>query len=715
MKKLFFSLLFISVFTASFSQDKKGDMSLEDAVLGYYKGLYPSSLTGLSWTLDNQYTYQSSNEFIIINPNKTPETKKRKLITIEKINDLYEGSVPLNRLPWKKSISGDAISFNHLNTYYILDLKKKTKTTIVYPQNASLIDVSKNKKTIAYTLDNNLFIANSQDSMISVTSYKDKNIVSGQAIHRFEFGISKGTFWSPSSTLLAFYQKDESEVADYPLLNINTTPGSLTTTKYPMAGQKSEKAKIGIYNLKSKKTIYLNTGKIDDHYLTNLTWGPNSKYIYVAEVNRDQDHMKLIKYNANTGKQIKVLFEEKNDKWVEPENELYFLTDNTNEFLWMSERDGFMNLYHYDTEGKMISQLTKNKWVTRSIIGINEKTNEVYFTGTGPDPRELHAFSVKINDAKNQKQITNSEGVHGVQLSPNKKYLIDVYSSLNNPGTAVIHDLANNKANTIHQSKNPLINLKIGSTEMITLKTDGNTDLYGRVIKPSNFDATKKYPVMVYVYGGTHAQLVTNDWLGGASLWMHWMAEQGYVIFTLDGRGSANRGFEFESTIHRELGTNEIIDQLTGVKYLKSLDFVDSKRLAIHGWSFGGFMTTSLMTREPGIFTTGVAGGPVIDWKWYEVMYGERYMDTPEQNPDGYKKSSLLEYADQLEGKLLMIHGTADDVVVMQHNLAFIQKCVSEGVQIDFFPYPMHAHNVRGKDRVHLMTKVLNYIIENNR
>jgi dipeptidyl-peptidase-4 len=196
---------------------------------------------------------------------------------------------------------------------------------------------------------------------------------------------------------------------------------------------------------------------------------------------------------------------------------------------------------------------------------------------------------------------------------------------------------------------------------------------------------------------------------------MHWMADQGYIVYTVDNRGSAHRGFAFESQIHRQLGTVEMEDQLSGVEYLKSLPFVDANRLAVHGWSFGGFMTTSLMLRQPGTFNVGVAGGPVIDWKFYEIMYGERYMDRPEENPEGYEANSLLNYADKLEGKLLLIHGTVDDVVVMQHSLSMIQKFVESGVQMDFFPYPMHPHNVRGKDRVHLMNKVLNYVIENNK
>lgn len=254
----------------------------------------------------------------------------------------------------------------------------------------------------------------------------------------------------------------------------------------------------------------------------------------------------------------------------------------------------------------------------------------------------------------------------------------------------------------------------IGTAEIGSIKGVDGTTLYTRLIKPSNFDPTKKYPVLVYVYGGPHAQMITNSWMDGASLWMYWMAEQGYLVFTIDNRGSGERGFAFESQIHRQCGTVEMEDQMSGVEYLKSLSYVDGDRLAVHGWSYGGFMTTSLMLRNAGTFNVGVAGGPVTDWKYYEAMYGERYMDRPEENPEGYEMASLMTHADKLEGDLLLIHGTVDDVVVMQHNLVLVQKFVELGIQMDFFPYPMHKHNVRGKDRVHLMTKVLTYVLENN-
>jgi dipeptidyl-peptidase-4 len=321
----------------------------------------------------------------------------------------------------------------------------------------------------------------------------------------------------------------------------------------------------------------------------------------------------------------------------------------------------------------------------------------------------------KVDLKGKQTLITKDEGVHNVVISSDGNWFFDEYSNHSTPSKSVLYD-KNLKATTLLESINKYDGFEIGSADIKTIKAaDGTTDLYTRLIKPSNFDPTKKHPVLVYVYGGPHAQMITNSYLDGANLWMYWMAEQGYLVFTVDNRGSDNRGFAFESVIHAQLGNNEIDDQMKGVDYLKSLPYVDGNRLAVHGWSFGGFMTTSLMTRKADTFKVGVAGGPVIDWKWYEVMYGERYMDTPAENKKGFDQANVTNYAKDLKGKLLLIHGTNDDVVVEQHNLALVKKCVELGKQIDYFPYPMHKHNVIGKDRVHLMTKVLNYVIDNNK
>jgi dipeptidyl-peptidase-4 len=348
------------------------------------------------------------------------------------------------------------------------------------------------------------------------------------------------------------------------------------------------------------------------------------------------------------------------------------------------------------------------------IKDILHQMNEVlYFSATGENP--LNTLIYRVDFKGNQELVSDEEGTHTAVFHTEEDVLFNQFSTSTIPNTARIISGDRKLISTLKNAENPYGEVTIGSAEIKAIKANDGTDLYTRLIKPSNFDPSKKYPVLVYVYGGPHAQLITNSWLDGASLWMYWMAEQGYLVFTLDNRGSAERGVAFEHAVHRQLGTLELEDQLVGVDYLKSLPYVDEKRLAVHGWSFGGFMTSTMMLRTPGVFTTGVAGGPVTDWKYYEVMYGERYMDTPQQNPDGYRKASLLNYVDNLEGKLLLIHGAMDNTVVMQHNLALVQAFIKKGKQVDFFPYPTHEHNVSGKDRVHLMEKVLTYVLENNR
>ncbi len=685
-------------------------LTLENAVMNQYRAYYPEHSTMVKWIPNTaNYSFLSSNYQTLLKGN-VKNDKTTTLITTEKLSAITGKKVRwVNVIEWKNE---NEFYTSAEGTYFLINVNAKAATEIAsLPANAENDNLSPTGNQIAYTIANNLYIATA-DGATQITDFNDQ-IVSGQAIARSEFGITGGIFWSPKGNLLAFYQKDESEVADYPLLDINTTPGSLNSIKYPMAGQKSEKSKVGIYNTKTHQTVYITPKGNPEDYLTNVGWGPNEEFIYIAEVNRDQNHMQLQKYNAN-GQFIKTLFEEKSDKWTEPEHPVYFVNDH--QFIWINElKTGYPNLFLYEADGKFVKQLTDHNWVVQDIVGHDAKGN-VYYQGTGESPLETHYFMVNIN-TDFQCNLTEKAGTHNASFSSDFKYMFDGYSNFDTPNQELIYNLVKRKnLRTVLTAKNPYENITIGQSEYGTIKAaDTKTDLHYRLIKPSNFDASKKYPVLVYVYGGPHAQLVTNSWLGGASLWMHWMAEQGYLVYTVDNRGSANRGFEFESVIHRNLGDNEMADQLEGVKFLKSLPYVDADRLAVHGWSFGGFMTTSLMLRYPDVFTTGVAGGPVTDWKYYEIMYGERYMDRPEQNEEGYKKARLMEYVKDLQGKLLLIHGTVDDVVVMQHNFALVQAFVNEGVQMDFFPYPMHKHNVRGKDRVHLMRKVLTYIIENNK
>lgn len=708
MKKIYL-ILFITSCFFGFSQEKT--LTLNDAVLGYYKGLYPTRLAQLQWVKNSDnYVYQKENKLLINSVKKGTQTSS---ITLKSLQKNYP---KLTRFPRILNITNSEITFKNKNTFEVYNYVNHTKTYSVANDSVGKnIEFNNIAKASTYTIDNNLYVATTSNPKITVTNFTDKNIVAGQSIHRNEFGIKKGTFWSPKGNFLAFYQKDESNVTNYPLVNIDTYPASLISIKYPMAGQGSEKAKIGVFNMQTKQTSYLNIDTSDEHYLTNLTWTPDEKYILLAEVNRDQNHIWYNKYDIKTGKKINTIFEETNDKWAEPEFDAVFLPNSNTNFLYLSERNGFMNIYEYSTNGKLIKQLTNFNWVVTSILGFDANAKDVIIKGTGKDPREMNIFKVNLKSEKTTK-LTSQKGTHNASLNNNGTYLLDSYSSISVPRVSQIINTKNAKSTIIFTAKNPLKDYKLGTTEFVNLKADDGTVLYGKITKPANFDASKKYPVLIYVYGGPHAQLVTNSWLAGSRLWATAFSTlDNYIVFTLDNRGTENRGFAFESVIHRHLGDIEMEDQLKGVDYLKTLPYVDANRIAINGWSFGGFMTLSLMLRHPGVFTTAVAGGPVTDWKYYEVMYGERYMDTPQENPEGYKTARVHNYIKNLDGKLLIINGSVDKTVVPQHSLTLLQEAVKQGVQLDYFTYPMHEHNVRGKDRVHLLIKMMNYIVDNNK
>lgn len=702
----------------TFSQKKT--LTLKDAVSQQYRAFLPDQMTMFQWIPGtNQYTYL--NGYVKLMKGSVSDDKATEWLTIEKVNAALGAQLGwFSGLEWKDS---KTFWLNDGSKFYSYNTETNTgKLEIDLGAEADNASLEPKTQKVAYTVANNLLVKGADGKQHVITNNKDKNIVSGQTYARSEFGITHGIFWSPQGNLLAFAQKDESEVHDYPLLDITQTPGELMSIKYPMAGQKSEKPKIGIYSFSKKKSVFISPRSGADAYLTNVCWSPDEKYLLIAEVNRDQNHMWMNKYDAATGKFIKTLFEEQSDKWTEPEHPAFFLLDNFDakakytanafDFVWISERDGFNNLYLYDLEGNMKKKLTSNQFVIKNIVKSINNGTEVVFEATGENP--LNSLFYAVNLEGKQRLLTVDEGTHNIAISSDGNYIFDEYSNHVIPSRSVLLDGTGQFKKILLESKNKLSDYAIGETEIGSITGKDGTKLYTRLIKPSNFDPNKKYPVMVYVYGGPHAQMITNSWYDGANLWMNWMAEQGYLVFTLDNRGSGERGFAFESGIHRQLGTLEMEDQLSGVEYLKSLPYVDGNRLAVHGWSFGGFMTTSLMLRQPGVFQVGVAGGPVTDWKYYEIMYGERYMDRPEENPKGYEGNSLLNYAGNLKGDLLLIHGTVDDVVVEQHNLALVKKFVDLGIQMDFFPYPMHKHNVTGKDRVHLMEKVLTYIIENN-
>ena len=565
---------------------------------------------------------------------------------------------------------------------------------------------------IAYLNNYNLFVANGNAENKQVTTDGSKDIVYASSVHRDEFGISKGIFWSNSGKLLAFYRMDQSMVTDYPIIDWSQRPAKNENIKYPMAGDKSHHVTVAVYNAETKSLVYLKTGEPAEQYLTNIAWHPDDKFVYIAVLNRGQDHMMLNQYDATTGDFVKTLFEEKDDKYVEPLVPVLFLKNDPGHFIWQTNRDGWNHLYMYDLNGNLVKQLTKGNWEVTEVKGFDASGENLYYVSTEESAITKNLYRYNFKTGKSTR-ITQLLQVHNTQVNTGGTYVLDNFNSPDDPRTIQLIETKTGKTKILLQAANPLAGYSVGKLSIFTIKNNYGDDLYCRLFKPVNFDSTKKYPVIVYWYGGPHAQMITNGWNGGAGdYWFQYMAERGYLVFTLDPRGSDNRGKAFEQSIFRHAGDPQMEDMMNGVSYLTALPFVDKDHMGLFGWSYGGFMTTDFVLNHPGIFKAAVAGGPVMNWQYYEIMYGERYMDTPLENPEGYSATNLIKKAGNLKDKLLLIHGMQDPVVVQQNSIDFVKECVDKGVQVDYMIYPGHEHNVLGKDRIHLYQKVTDYFMQ---
>jgi len=715
IKTRILTFLFLLFTVCLFAQDKL--LTIQDFT---NHALYPEyqqsmvDMQQLQWmkTMDG-YSYVKNNSLFEGTIKGKTDKELLSLANLNKVM-LKKGLKELTQFPsfsWLDEVSFRFVSEDQLIAFDT----KKNEVYIVCKSNASAdhMDLEPKSYAMAYTKGNNLYIYKDPEGEIAVTNEKDKNIICGQAVHRNEFAINKGTFWSPKGNYLAFYRMDQTMVSDYPVINYDEREAKDDPIKYPMAGMTSHQVTLGIYDVKSKNTVFLQTGRNMDHYLTSISWSPDEKYVFIGLLNRDQNDLQLNQYDINSGELEKTLFEEKNSKYVEPENQMYFFKTKTDRFLWFGKRDGYKHLYLYDMKGELIDQVTKGDFDVLEFLGFDEKEENVFYRAVDENfPLQKQLYSININ-SKEVVKLSAAEGVHSGLLNDKGKYVIDMYSSPTIPREINIIDANGILQKNIYKGVNPLAAYKLGDVVVNSVKASDGSDLYYRMIKPLNFDPTKKYPVVVYVYGGPHSQFIQNSWLWDASLWMMYMAQEGYVVFTLDNRGTSNRGIKFEQAVFRNLGDVEISDQMKGIEYLKSLPYIDSTRIGVHGWSYGGFMTVSLILKQPETFKVAVAGAPVIDWKYYEVMYGERYMDTPESNPEGYKKASLLNYVKNLKGKLLIIQGTSDDTVVLQNTMKFMDECIKNGVFPDYFLYPGQKHGIRGIDRTHLDQLIVNYFKKN--
>jgi dipeptidyl-peptidase-4 len=714
MNKIFFSLL-VLLSPNAFAQNKF--LTMEDAVVKNRTTLAPENLRQLQFVYGtNDYTYlkKADGKDIWLRGNfKTPETP---FLTLQQLNDKIKpaGYAELPSMPaiqfnvsqeWIFNADGNKIAYDPVTNH----------VSEIIPRNfAEKFAVEESSYGfVAYIENFNLYVNAGIYGNKKVTNDGSKDIVYAQSVHRDEFGINKGTFWSNNGKLLAFYRMDQSMVTDYPIINWTKYPAVNENIKYPMAGGNSHHVTVGVFNAVINSTTWLKTGEPAEQYLTNIAWSPDDKWIYIAVLNRQQNLMKLNQYNSTTGDFIKTLFEEKDDKYVEPLVPMLFLKNNPGQFIWQSNRDGWNHLYLYDAAGNILKQLTSGNWEVLEVKGFDSKGENLFYTATEESPlnRNLYALNIKSGISK---RITRVSGIHTTQVSGDGSFITDAYSSAENPRTVQLMETKSGNTKLLLQANNPLDGYALGKLSIFTIKNKMGQDLYCRMYKPVNFDSSLKYPAIVYWYGGPHVQLVANSWNGNAAdYWFQYMAERGYIVFTLDPRGSDNRGKAFEQAIFRKAGDAQMEDLMAGVDYLKTQTFADLNRMGLFGWSYGGFMTTDFVLNHPGVFKAAVAGGPVMDWKYYEIMYGERYMDTPLENSEGYAATNLVNQAGKLKDRLLLIHGLQDPVVVQQHSVNFVKACIDNGVQVDYMIYPGYEHNVTGKDRAHLYQKVTDYLVNN--
>ena len=559
-----------------------------------------------------------------------------------------------------------------------------------------------------YTRDGNLYWSLFGEEH-AITDFTEPGIVCGESVSRNEFGIEDGRFMSPDRNKLAFYKKDESRVTKFPLLDITTRTGDLKEIRYPMNGMASELIQVGVYDFRKDTTVWLDVTDFDEErYLTNLTWSPGSSRIYLQVLDRAQKDMHLNEYDATTGAFLRTMLTDHDDRYVEPMYPLHFV--GSDRFIYQTNvRDGYWNMYLVDLKDCSTKRVVKTD---ADLELITVKNGYAYYYSSQVSPAERHLFRASLKDGKAQR-LTPDAGWHKVSIAPDGRSFVDEYSSLNVPRVISLFKTDGKKIKDLFTAPDPTSDYSFLPIELGTIKSaDGRYDNHYRLIKPIDYDPAKKYPTILYVYGGPHSQMVNNSFNAGLRQWEMYMAQHGYVVFVMDNRGTQYHGAEYEKAIHRQCGQVEMQDQMAGMEWLMSHPWVDRDRIGVHGWSYGGFMTISLMVNYPDVFKVGVAGGPVIDWKWYEVMYGERYMETEATNPEGFEKTSLIPRAADLKGKLLICQGAIDNTVVWEHSLSFVEACIKAGVQLDYFPYPTHEHNVKGKDRVHLMQKVTDYFDE---
>lgn len=564
---------------------------------------------------------------------------------------------------------------------------------------------SPDHKKVAFTRENDLYVVDiASGEETRLTSDGSDLILNAYASWvYYEEILGRGSryrafWWSPDASMIAYLRFDDSPVPEFPLFNADGVHGSLEITHYPKPGDPNPFVKLGIAHLNSGETVWMETNEDEDRYVAWPFWTADSKELVYQYMNRDQDEITFFASNPATGT-VRSIYSEKQKTWLEFFEDVYVI-ENGSGFILRSDKSGWRNLYHYDLQGNLVNQITNFDWRVTGISMVNEKTKTIYFTGTAGVSTENHLFSVKLN-GKKLKRLTNSSGTHRVSISPGGKYYYDTYSNYYTPSKMGLFNTDGKTVKMLGDSKLPAMDeYNWGKTEMFTVPTEDGYELPAVWILPPDFDENMKYPVIFTIYGGPNAPSVRNSFR--RNFGAEYLAQNGIIIFIVDHRSTGHFGKKGVELMHRNLGKWEMHDYIEAVKWLREKPFIDAEKIGITGGSYGGYMTCMALTKGAGYFTHGIAGSSVTDWHLYDNVYTERYMDTPEQNPEGYKNGSVLTWADQLEGKLLITHGTIDDNVHMQNSIQLVDKLEDLYKEFELHLYPNQRHGIRGLKRKHL-------------
>ncbi|MCH8169734.1 MAG: S9 family peptidase [Bacteroidetes bacterium] len=600
--------------------------------------------------------------------------------------------------------------------FYLLNVATK-KITPLAKNNTHLrnVKLSPNGKLVGFVRSHNIYVVDlSTGKEKAVTTNGTNNILNGEFdwVYEEEFGLADAWRWSPDSKKIAFWQLDQTRVKEFHLIDEMYSYNKVFNLKYPKVGEQNAIVKIGVADLDASKTNWMDIGNNDDIYIPRIFWTNSSSKLAVLRLNRHQNFLELLMANTKNGK-TKVIITDSDPAWIDVRHDVLFLKSR-DQIIWTSEKSGFKHAYLYDYRGKLLNQITKGNWEITEVADIDEKNNWLYFYGKKDSPIQQNIYRAKLNGTKLE-SISKKHGWHNGIFSPNHQYFIDYYSNASTPTKTILNNADGSIVRVLNDGKIPALKKhNMVYAQFVKFKTTDGTELNGYFIKPYNFNPNKKYPVLVYGYGGPGSQVVVERWGGYRTYWHQYMTEQGYIIFCVDNRGTGGRGKVFKNLSYGDLSKWSVHDQIEGAKYLAKLPYVNKNRIGFWGWSGGGYLTIAMLTRGADYFKTGVAVAPVTDFKLYDAIWTERYMGLANENIQGYKKANLNNTADGLKGKLLIIHGSGDDNVHYQNTLQFINRCISLNKKIDLFIYPNRAHSISGGNtRLHLFTKITDYFLRN--